>query len=267
MRWFKKPPGTGLENRLQTLHHWLDTGAADDLWQSERCHIEHELHFIFGYHACQMTIAPGTDLLDSCQISRRYLLEPARLEGEDEDTDLSLSRMIVDPYNWPICPGSLDLVLLHHILEFSDRPHRLLSEAGKTIIPGGKLMVVGFNPWSLASLSRWLLPSQRGAFQGSHFISPWRMKDWLTLLGFNVERIHHGAFLYPLNRLFKGLSGELVEQRCNHWMLPLGGYYIMLATRETHGITPIRRGWPEVSRRFVSNPIAGPSAGRIGDNS
>ena len=264
MRWFRKPPKTGLEHRLQLLQQWLGTGTGNYLWRSERNHIEHELHFIFGYHACQMTIDPQAGLLDNCQISRRFLLNPVKSAEPDK---AGLSSMTVDPYNWPVCPGSLDLVLLHHVLEFSERPHRLLSEAANTIIPGGKLMIVGFNPWSLASLSRWVLPSHRKALRGTHFLSPVRMRDWLTLLGFNVERIHHGAYLFPLDRLFKGVSGELLEQRCKHWLLPLGGYYVMLATREVHGITPVKRSWPDVGRRLVPNPIVRPSAGRIGDHS
>ncbi|WP_172806892.1 hypothetical protein [Endozoicomonas arenosclerae] len=242
--------------RLQALQNWMTSGAGEYVLRAERCHIEHELNFIFGYHAAELSVSPSADLLASSQVSRNFQFHPLNTEPA--------SSLLLDPYHWPVSPGSLDLVLLHHIVEVSDRPHRLLSEAGNTIIPGGKMLVVGFNPLSLCSLTRMVLPSYRRLFNGVQFISPNRMRDWLTLLGFSVEKVIHGAYLFPSNHPTKGLGSELVEQRCHNWMLPFGSFYIIVATREVAGMTPIKPSWSSVGQPLVGGPITGSS--RVGEN-
>ncbi|MCW7552532.1 class I SAM-dependent methyltransferase [Endozoicomonas gorgoniicola] len=260
---FKRAEKTSFIERLLALHRWLQSGEGDYLLKAERRQLEQELHYIFGYHACQMTIAPGAGLLNTSQVSHISLLNPSmaltRVLDNVSCRDCD-SLVITDPFHWPVSPGTLDLVLLHHVVEFSERPHRLLSEAARTIIPGGKLLVIGFNPKSLLNYWRWVSPKHRQLFQGSHLISPGRMRDWLTLLGFNVEKINYGAYMHPLDRHSKGLTRELVEQRCRQWNLSMGGFYMMVATQETPGMTPVRPAWAEVKRRFASNPIAGTSS-------
>ncbi|AMO56662.1 hypothetical protein GZ77_03310 [Endozoicomonas montiporae] len=263
MLWLRRAEKTSFNERLLALHRWLQSGEGDYLLKIERRQLEQELHYIFGYHACQMTIAPGEGLLDSSQVSHINLLNPSmaltRVLDQAGCSDCD-SLVISDPLHWPITPGSLDLVLLHHVVEFSERPHRLLSEAARTIIPGGKLLIIGFNPKSLVNYWRWVSPKHRRLFHGAHMISPGRMRDWLTLLGFSIEKISYGAYMHPLDRCSKGLTRELVEQRCRQWKLPIGGFYLMVATQETPGMTPVRPSWSGVRRGFSGRPIAGTSS-------
>ena len=180
---------------------------------------------------------------------------------------LHYQKIICDPYFWPLEPGSLDLVLLHHALEAAESPHRLLSEAARSIIPDGKLMIIGFNPCSLGGISRWIIPERFKAFKGSRFIHVRRLRDWLTLLGFNIEQVTYGSYINPLEWIFKGITGEILEQRCDQWRLPFGCFYSILATREVHGVTLLRKPWPRVRNRLVGQPIAQSSASRFGDTS
>ncbi|WP_422137949.1 hypothetical protein [Endozoicomonas sp. ALC020] len=256
MQWFKKTTRPEMPQKLQALQGWMQSGAGEFVLETERCHIEHELKYIFGYHAVELSVSPTAALLSESQVSRNFQFHPLNSEPT--------SSLLLDPYHWPIAPGSLDLVLLHHMVEVSDRPHRLLSEAGHTIIPGGKMMVVGFNPLSLCNIKRMILPGYRRLFSGVQFISPSRMKDWLTLLGFSVEKVIHGAYLFPSTHSAMGLKSELIEQRCRSWMLPFGSFYIIVATREVAGMTPIKPVWSSVGQSLVGKPITGSS--RVGDN-
>ena len=240
--------------RQQNVREWLSLDAGAALLESERLLLEQELCTIFGYHACQFSCVPDADMLRTTPISRQFLLTPELLK------DGARSQLQADPNHWPVAPGSLDLVLLHHTLEIAENPHRLLSEAACTIIPDGKLVVIGFNPFSVGGITRWLLPNQRRLLNNVRFITPWRLRDWLKLLNFHVEKCNYGGFLYPASRLMKGLQGKLVEQRCDHMHLPLGGFYMMVATRETPGITPIHKPWVRVSPGLVGQSIARPSA-------
>ncbi|OED45784.1 hypothetical protein ACH42_04675 [Endozoicomonas sp. (ex Bugula neritina AB1)] len=236
------------------MHDWLSSDAGAVLVESEKLLLEQELCTIFGYHACQFSSVPEADMLQTTPISRQFILTPNVLSGEPR------SLLQADPNHWPVSPGCLDLVLLHHTLEVAENPHRLLSEAANTIIPEGKLIVIGFNPISLGGLTRWLLPRQRRLLHHAHFITSWRLRDWLKLLNFHVERCHYGGYLYPASQMMKGLQGKLVEQKCDYMHLPLGGFYMMVATREAPGMTPIRKPWTPVSPRLVGHTIPRPSA-------
>lgn len=242
------------------LGQWFDTPAGQLLLGAEQRCIDYQLRAVFGYYACQVSPLSQGSLLKNSQTGHHFSVA----SGFSEQP--GLSPIVCEPYFWPVEPGSLDLVLLHHCLEVAESPHRLLSEAARAIIPDGKLLIVGFNPISLGSLSRWLVPERVRAFRGSHFLSVRRLRDWLALLGFRTEQVHYGAYISPLERVFKGLSGEFIEQRCAHWRLPFGSFYTILASCENHGIIPIRKTWPRVRPRLVGGSIARPSAGRYGES-
>ncbi|MRI34170.1 hypothetical protein EOPP23_14345 [Endozoicomonas sp. OPT23] len=257
MFWLNKSSRPETSQRLQNISEWLATGAGQYLLESEKRIINQELNYIFGYHAVELSVSSEFQLLADSQVSRNFRFSTS---PENRQT----SQLALDCFQWPVKPASLDLVLLHHLIETSDRPHRLLSEAGNTIIPGGKMIVVGFNPWSLYQLTRLFSSKARRRFQGIHCISSRRMKDWLTLLGFRVEKIHQSAYLFPLNRLMKKKRSDLLEKQCSRWFLPFGSFYIIVATRETPGMTPIKSSWKGMNQPLVHQPIAGSS--RVREN-
>ena len=249
----KNKVSTSLPERLEKLQGWLQTDAGMALLDSQKLLLESELNTIFGYHAGQYSVLPETNLLETSPVRRQFTLTQQVLDKSP------FTELVADPYFWPVAPGSLDLVLLHHTLDVVHSPHRLLSEAANTVIPNGKLIIIGFNPFSLAGVLRKIIPSHRRVMSEISYISPMRMRDWLKLLNFHIERVHFGGYLYPASSMMKGLRGEILEQRCDHWHLPLGGFYMMVATRDIPGITPIRRPWHSIPRPLVGQTIPRPS--------
>ncbi len=82
----------------------------------------------------------------------------------------------------------------------------------------------------------WLPPEAR-------LIAHWRLRDWLQLLGFEVDAIHFGCSLPALGQRYAPA---------------LGAAYFVLATRRVYGVRPLRSGW----RRSRAAPLgaAVPSA-------
>ena len=59
------------------------------------------------------------------------------------------ARPLARCHELPIATQSIDLVVLPHVLEFADEPHQILREVDRVLMPEGRLVIVGFNPWSL----------------------------------------------------------------------------------------------------------------------
>src|SRR5690606_10094438 len=102
--------------------------------------LESELQDLFGYHLLQISIDPTLDLTRGSRISHRFSLTPqAKPQG-------ALSPLVSEYHSLPFSSEALDLVLLHHLLDYSQTPHQLLREVSRVLIPRGHLVIVGFNP-------------------------------------------------------------------------------------------------------------------------
>lgn len=111
----------------------------------------------------------------------------------------------------PFETDALDLLILDHALEASAEPHAVLREAARVLRPQGRLLVIGFNPWSLLALSG-DVPWRR------RWLSVARIKDWLTLLDMAPRGGVYAMFLPPWGR-----------RRWLRWMDPAGRRWWPLA--------------------------------------
>ena len=77
-------------------------------------------------------------LFDASAVRHKFQL--ARLAGASGIGALS------DPEQLPIESESIDVALLHHVLEYSASPHALLRESARVVVPHGSVIVIGFAP-------------------------------------------------------------------------------------------------------------------------
>ncbi len=168
----------------------------------------------------------------------------------------------------PIATQSMDLVLLPHVLEFAADPHQILREVDRVMMPEGRLIVIGFNPWSLWGLRQAL--GRRGEDHPwcGDFISMVRLKDWLALLGFDVSAGRLVCYVPPManERWLKRFS--FMEAAGDRWWGIAGGVYMMQAIKRVQGMRLITPRWKErrlgeqavapLSRRGGTREAAGP---------
>ncbi len=57
-----------------------------------------------------------------------------------------------DMYKLPYKKASFDTILFYQVLHFADDPSRAISEAARTLRPGGKIMIVDFAPHAIENL-------------------------------------------------------------------------------------------------------------------
>lgn len=203
---------------------------------------------IFGFNAIQLGL-PSIDYLRANRIPLR----------QKADTDGAVA-MRCDLQELPFASASLDLVVLPHVLEFHDNPHQILREVERVLIPEGQVVILGFNPFSLWGLRR-RLQRQREAFPwNGRYLSLPRLRDWLALLSFEVDRGHFGCYAPPV-------TGEVWLQRLqpmeaagDRWWPIAGGVYLIRAVKRVRGMRLVKPAWRSVApARKNLSPVIHPS--------
>lgn len=212
------------------LDRWLASTPGRHVLAWEQAQVDSIVSDIFGYHALQVGL-PQADFLRANRIPLR------------QKTDCTGSvDFLCQCTALPIASNSTDLLVLPHVLEFGEEPHQTLREVERVLIPEGQVVIVGFNPLSLWGLKRRFDRSGEFPWNGS-YLSLNRLKDWLKLLGFEVDRGSLGCYLPPLDSL-QGLHGwRSVEKASDRWLNFSGGVYVLRAIKRTHGMRLITPDW------------------------
>jgi len=86
-----------------------------------------------------------------------------------------------DMYALPFTAPSFDLVILHQVLHFAERPAEAVAEAARVLRPGGRLLIVDFAPHQLEALREEHAHRRLGFADGE--VQDWSAKAGLTPLG------------------------------------------------------------------------------------
>ena len=241
--------GESLVQLQRKLSRWYETSLGQRLLEEERRQLEGVLPILFGYHLVQIGHYADAMLLESSKVSHRVVMS---LPESDDLSGWTASCLAGLPHSLPFASDSIDVVVLHHTLEFSPFPHEVLREVERVLVPEGHVVMLMFNPWSIWSLQRLLLSWRKTVPWSGRFIGVTRSKDWLSLLGFDVMQVS-GYFFRPALQ-HKGLMDRLnwlesVGQR--FWPI-LGGCNIVIGKKRVETLTPIRLKWARPGKRVVA---------------
>ncbi len=228
------------------LAAWLETPLGKRLLEAESRQLNPVLSRIFGYHILQISSSNSTQLLSESPVGHKISFAP--------DYVADIQQPVADAEALPLTSGSVDAVLVHHALDFTPDSHRLLREATRVIMPGGRLLIIGFNPvssWGLSKLLRW----RRNTPWNARFITASRVTDWLKLLEFHVESVNYGAWVPPVNHAGLMRHAEKFERLGNRLQLPLGGFYLIVATKQVFPLTPVVKRWPRLLPTVIVRPV------------
>lgn len=239
----------------------LGQPAADRLLQWEQRQADELLADVFGYHAVQLGW-PQLDTLRANRMPHHWLAQP---EFEPGDPLQIGAHLQLDSRAWPWSADSLDLVVLPHALERSADPHACLREVARVLIPEGQVLITGLNPMSAWGLqqSRY---ERRQPTPSSALIGYRRLRDWLRLLGFEVQVSRFGGWTPALGRERWMQRLSWMEPLGQRWWPIFGGVYLILATKRVPGVRLLEgRRWRAVrSPAPVTVPLArsDPPSGR-----
>jgi SAM-dependent methyltransferase len=212
-----------------TLTDWFQTPLGADMLEREQAVLDGILADIFGYHALQIGL-PELPLLRASRMSHQMTLG-----------NMGAASMLALPEEMPIASQSVDLVVMAHVLEFADHPHAILREVERILVPEGRLVITGFNPWSLWGVRQSLDWSRTSYPWNGRFISLTRLKDWLSLLDMEVNAGRLWAYGLPVQSPGWRARFEVLEKMGDRWWAIGGGVYMLEAVKRVAGMRLVQR--------------------------
>jgi SAM-dependent methyltransferase len=236
-----------MSDSIISFVEWLKTPAGQYLLAWEREQLDAAVADIFGYHALQLGLAQ-LDGLHTNRMSHQWLaLDRA---GQVASSGARAPNLLSDYTALPFPSSSLDLVVLPHTLEHSADPHATLREVERVLVPEGRVVICGMNPTSLwgfkqsrGHIYRRVAQSRLFLPEGGDFIGHWRLRDWLGLLSFEVEKFEFGCYR-PAFRSDKWLQRfEWMDRVGARWWPIFGAAYFLVAVKRVRGMRLLEPAW------------------------
>ncbi len=221
----------------EAIAGWYAQSSGALLFEAEQRELEGLLGGCFGYYLVQIgALGTPTEPLGLGSQRSRVLLGPV------PPTHDGVIPLCSELQRLPIASDSVDLVLLPHTLDFFGDPHRILREVERILIPEGRVIVYGFNPWSLWGVAR-LFRAGRGVPWCGRFLAPRRVEDWLGLLGFDVESSETLMFRPPFHSRWINRGLHRLEGAGQRLWSRFGGVYMIQAVKRVARPTPVGPVW------------------------
>jgi SAM-dependent methyltransferase len=184
---------------------------------------------VFGFELLQVGAwGPARHLLDGARTQHTTLVAP----------ELSPGVTLCAPLDsLPFRSDCIDAIFLPHTLELVEDPYAVLREAERVLCAEGCLVICGFNPFSGWGIRRAFAHCiGRPAFppQAERLLSERRLRDWVALLGFDVDSVYGYLGLLPA----KGRLSRALEFRPRYaWT---AGAYLLKARKRVQTMTMVR---------------------------
>jgi SAM-dependent methyltransferase len=236
-------------DKLRELRAWCHQPLGAQLADAEQALLCEVLCDVFGYHLVLLDPSCQPDSLEASRIMHR-VVHSCTGEGLDQQPALLGCAEAL-----PLRSDSIDAFVLPHVLELAAEPHQVLREIDRCLVAEGHLIVLGFNPLGWWGLRR-LMFGWRGSLPWAlRFISLVRLKDWLSLLGFDTVQTRylfpHPPWAYGSGQTRGGLLERLHRDR---WPL-LAASYLLVARKRVATLTPVKPRW-RPRRAFVAGGVA-----------
>ncbi|CAB0150348.1 hypothetical protein PSI9734_00901 [Pseudidiomarina piscicola] len=165
------------EKQVKAPKHWHQIACGEWLKHQVETRIEGYCERLYGYHFARVGALSAELNLPNFAISHQFAV------AEHHHAQVQVHALSTQ---WPFAEASLDAILMAGQLEFEQDPHQVLRELSHSLIADGKLIYVGFNPYSPSILTgAW--PANLNCYPWSgRYFSKARVLDWLTLLNFEI---------------------------------------------------------------------------------
>lgn len=220
-----------------TLNDWFEEPLGARVLREEAALAPMALDNVFGFELLQVGAwGPARHLLDGARTQHTTLVAPEIGPGVTLCAPLD---------TLPFRSDSIDGIFLPHTLELVEDPYAVLREAERVLTGEGCLMICGFNPFS-----GWGVRRTFGRYFGrpafpphtQRMLSERRLRDWVALLGFDVDSVYGYLGMLPLKgrapKPADGAASGRLEARPRPALT--AGAYLLKARKRLPTLTAIR---------------------------
>ena len=231
-RLLERLPDSELLPRL--VREWYRSAQGIAVLEAECAIVKPIISRLFGYHILQVGPNDEFSLIDESPVGHKIIFAPSWRRG--------IQNAVSDIEELPLETDSIDVVVVHHALDFTDDSHKLLREVTRVLRPGGHMLIVGFNPVSPWGFWRMFKRKTYLPWRG-RFLSKRRLGDWLQLLNLQIDSVDYGLHFLPLKFASLLRRAKKIERLCRKLHSPLGGAYFVLCVKQVPTITPEMPKW------------------------
>jgi hypothetical protein len=188
---------------------------------------------IFGYYLVKIGSLSSQIDIPKCPIKHQFSCAPHANKH---------NNLCADSSKLPLQSNSVDAFMLVGELDFAQDPHQIIREIDRAITADGKVIIAGFNPFSIAGIIKYLPINRKNILHKGRFFTPARIKDWLQLLDFEIvqqENILYSS-LFMRTRLNKN---SRIQKWCKRYLPWFSSMYIIVARKRVVPLTPIKPKW------------------------
>jgi SAM-dependent methyltransferase len=210
---------------------WYETPAGQYAQEQLIQQINDCLTEIFGYYALETGVLAGNlQLLNEARIGSCFSVGRA---GASVQAQME---------NLPIAFDNVDLVIASHVLETSSNPHQVLREIDRVLVPEGHCILIGFNALRFWHKNR-LLKHKMGDAKEFRLYGGYRVKDWFSLLGFEVQHVEYIGFrpAFLKDSFFQRLMW--LENWGSRYLPVFGSLYVVHAQKQVVSMTRDKKSW------------------------
>ncbi|NLQ16030.1 methyltransferase domain-containing protein [Marinomonas sp. M1K-6] len=219
----------------QFFQNWYKSDLGRSVLALELAEMAAEIDSTVGYYL--VIQSPLKDIkLEKHRLRESILIAPLLEFGAPCHTVVARASEL------PFEADGVDVHIFHHALDISAMPHDDLREAARTLLPSGKLIIVGFNPWSLWGLCRVFSKRIKAPWCGQ-FIAHQRLEDWLKVAGLTLETKRFVYYDPPLQSSKWRSHFQWLGKVLRPLKLPFSGVYVMTATKQVKRHIPLKPRW------------------------
>ncbi len=214
---------------------------------------------MFGYYLVKLGSLSSELTLASCPIKHKVNI--AEQQGE-------ALHICGKSCELPLQNNSVDAFVVLAELDFAIDPHQIIREINRTITADGKVVIAGFNPYSLAGILKYFPINKGNMLHQGRFFTAGRIKDWLQLLDFEIVQHEHLIYssLFADDGIFKesprmNAINRKLTRFYKSYLPWFSSMYVIVAKKSTIPMSTVKPIW-QIHPTFKPRPAAAALRGR-----
>ena len=229
---------------LRELNSWWSSTLGQLVIQVETEKLVKVFPQVFGYHILLLGLVAQFKMIEYSVIPYQSVVNPFH-------RDKGVTKTITGQWDClPFATNSVDVVVLPHTLDFSENASEVIQEACRVLIPEGRLLVFGLNPYSLWRLKSSWSRGKKALPWCCDFKSVGFVKRELADADFQILEQDYFLFQPPMQNIHAMEKLGFLNKISRFGLKGLSGIYFIEAQKKVQSLRAIH-----INRAAACHPL------------